>query len=139
MTERMLRRTALARTLLIVVVSVCCLVMFVGFIDAPPATTPSPALTVLALPGGLWVWATLYGVAGLAGLVLAVWGCKGTWVILFVSSLFGSWGFTFLTTWAIGVQPRGYLTGTWFLTMNVLTMSLLLLPSRRTCRRSDAE
>lgn len=131
--ERAIRRAAWARSLLTGIASLSCLIMCQAFIGGMPQGSTSVALTVLDAFGGLRLWAALFGFAGLAGLAVAAVGWRANWLVLLTGALFGMWGFVYLTSWIVADQPRGYVTASWLLLVDVLLSALLLLPSRRPC------
>jgi len=132
-----LRRTAWARTLVLIITSIACLIMcqaYIGGIERIPSGNPIGALQILDQLGGLRCWAIAFGAAGVVSLVVAIRGCRCTWLILATGALWGTWGFVFLSAWILGIQPRGYVTATSFLLIEILHVVLLLLPSRSELR-----
>jgi hypothetical protein len=130
------KHAAWARTLIGGIASVACLIQCYGFIGGLPPH-PGAALQVLDLlggPFGIQLWAAGFGLAGLAGLVCVVRGCRANWLVLIMGAMWGFWGFVYLGAWFAGEQPRGYVTATWFLLIDVLLSTLLLLPARRDLR-----
>lgn len=127
------RRAAWARTLLLGVASAACLIHCRGYIGGLPegAGSALQTLDLIGGPLGIQVWAALFGLAGVAGSVCTVAGCRANWLILAMGALWGFWGFCFLGAWLFGDQPRGYVTATWFVLIDILLSSLLLLPARR--------
>ena len=129
---RIVRSAAWARSILLVVSSLVCLIMWTAYVGGMPPKT-SPTLTGLDLIDaalGLRFWAWCFGAAGLVGLVAAGTGTRSRWLILIQGALYGFWGMSYFIAWVF-YGGRGYVSAAPWVLCELLVFVLLLLPARR--------